>query len=157
EVARLVRASATLLREGNAALEAALGKSLSELRRASVGVRLPSLDEERLRHALKELLATELDAKAEIERRSFWRRLGQGRQLVFTVLMSVSLFGSVLPFTRKDILAWYILLPLFTTGFLLTFRTWRREDRERLERELERMQEQLKAQLLRRSGDALRE
>ncbi len=157
ELARATKSQAVLLREGAGALEAMLAKGLSGLRQASVSVRLPSFDEEHTRHALKELLQSELEAKAEIDQRSFWKRLAHGRQLVFTILMTISLFGGVLPagLGREQVLQYVV--PLFLLGVGMTVFTFRREDRERVDKELERMREQLRSQLQRRGSDALRE
>jgi hypothetical protein len=155
ELARATKRQAMLLREGAAALDAHLAVGLSELRQASVGLRLPSFDEQRTRAAVKELLRSDLEAKADIERRGFVKRLSHGRQLVFTLLMTVSLFGGVLPFGREQLLRFVV--PLFIGGVVMTVFTFRREDRERIDRELERMREQLKSQLARRGADGLRE
>ncbi len=157
ELARATRSAAVLLREGAGALEAKLAKSLGEVRRASVGVKLPSLDEDRVRHALKELLRSEIETKAEIDRRGGLKQLAHGRQLVLTLLMTVSLFGSVLPFDRATILSPPVMLPLFLGCVVMSVFTLRRSDRERMEKELERMRDQLHQQLVRRGNDALRE
>lgn len=155
ELARATKAQAVLLREGAGALEARLAQGLSGLRQASVSVRLPSFDEERTRHGIKELLQSDLEAKAEIDRRSFWKRLAHGRQLVFTILMTISLFGSVLPFGRDQVMQFVV--PLFVLGVVMTVFSFRREDRERVDKELERMREQLRNQLQQRGRDGLRE
>jgi len=155
ELTRAIKAQALLLREGARALDARLAEGLSEIRQATVGMRLPSFDEDRVCAAIKELLQSDLEAKAEIDRRGFLKRLSHGRQLVFTLLMSVSLFGSALPFGRDQLLKFVV--PLFVGGVVMTVFTWRREDRERVDRELERMREQLRGQLARRGADALRE
>ena len=155
ELARACKAQAGLLREGAAALEAQLSQSLTQLRGASVVVRLPGFDEDRVRHAIKELLQSDFEAKAEMERRGFWRRMAQGRQLVFTLLMTISLFGTVLPFDRQQVMRYVV--PLFLAGVGMTIFTFRREDKERVQRELERMRDQLSNQFQRRAGDGLRE
>jgi len=155
ELARACKAQAALLKEGCAALESQLSASLSQLRGASVVVRLPSLDEDRVRHAVKEMLQSNFEAKAEMERRGFWRRMAHGRQLVFTLLMVVSLFGTTLNLDRQQVMRY--VLPIFLVGVGMTVFTFRREDRERVTRELERMREQLSLQFQRRAIEGLRE
>jgi len=81
--------------------------------------------------------------------------MAQGRQLVFTLLMTISLFGTVLPFDRQQVMRYVV--PLFLAGVGMTIFTFRREDKERVQRELERMRDQLSNQFQRRAGDGLRE
>ena len=93
-----------------------------------------------------------------LPRRGFLHRLSEGRKSIFTVLMFTSLFGSFLGFNWRT---HPMLGGLFMLGFLCavawTYRSWKDEDRERLEEELEKAREQLRMEARRILGDVYRE
>jgi hypothetical protein len=96
--------------------------------------------------------------RGALPRRGFLQRLAEGRKSVFAVLMFVSLFGSFLGFNWRThpVLGW-----LFMAGFIAavgwTFRSWKDDERERIEEELEKAREQLATEARRLLGDVYRE
>ncbi|MFY9514046.1 MAG: hypothetical protein WAQ05_24040, partial [Rubrivivax sp.] len=108
--------------------------------------------------ALRDVAALDLKYRGELPRRGFLQRLGAGRQLVFGVLMVLSLIGSFLGFNvRQAALAGVFLLLLFAGGVAWTFHAWKREDALALSREIDKVREGVLADLERGAAEVSRE
>jgi hypothetical protein len=150
EVARTVAERARKLEHQAADL-------LGSLRGETATLTLPGLDAGALHRRLRDAFAVRLECRAELEKHSFLRRLAKGRQAIFTVLMTVSLFGGVLGVGRQDVTIPIIMLPLFVGGLVMTYFSFARQDRDRIRRELDRIRDQAHQQLQRQSADGMRD
>ena len=95
--------------------------------------------------------------KAELPRRTVMQRLMEGRRPIAIVLMSLSVFGSVVPMLRKSI--WFkVLLPvLFACGIIYAVRSSRNEDESARRRSSSRMREMLAGEIRRIVSEVQRE
>lgn len=143
--------------------------SLEELRRGAEdtlaaagatqgGLALIPPDNRALWEPLEEMLELDLKYRGEIPRRGFLERLGEGRRVVFVVLMVLSLAGSFVGFNlRQAAWAGVLFLILFIGSVLYTFRAWKRLEQEELRKEIERLRETLSMEINRMLNDILRE
>lgn len=96
--------------------------------------------------------------RGEIPKRGFLQRLGEGRRVVFLVLMIGSLFGGFMGFNiRRAAAMGPIFLVLFLGVFLYTYISWRKNERVVFDDELIRLRDILSSEFARLIGDALRE
>jgi hypothetical protein len=127
----------------------------------SMPLDLPPPDERPIREALHDVLQVQLRYRGEIPKRGFVQRLGEGRRMLFAVIMTVSLFGSLLTGGRnvRTVLFQFgvVFILLFISAVLWTFRSWKREDQERLNKEIDKIREQVHAEAMRLVRDGERE
>lgn len=147
-----------LLRDGLAsareALEAGLGQMGAQVR--SIAYAVP--DNQELWEPLSQMLEMEIRYRGELPRRTFIHRLGEGRRLVFLVLMTLSLVGSFVGLnTRKAAYLGVALLFLFVGAVIYTYFSWRKEEQANLAEEIQKAKEALKNELLRVVGEIQRE
>ncbi len=146
-----------LLRDGFELLNQRLSAKLSELRGAPVTLELPLPDEKSIWDVLRELIGVEIRYHGEMPKRGFFHRLGEGRQKVFMILMFFTLFGGVFGLSRTAKWVGWLMIGLFIGGVIYTFFSWRHEDREKMEKELERVKEALQDEVKRLFGETQRE
>jgi hypothetical protein len=104
------------------------------------------------------LIDPDIRYRGEIARRGFMQRLGEGRRLVFVGLMIVSLVGGFVGFNvRRAAWAGVACLVAFVGAVAYTYRSWRRDDRELVEREMEKVRAAVTTELARVATDVLRE
>lgn len=107
---------------------------------------------------IEEALHLQVRYRGEMRKRGFVQRLGEGRRLLFVVLMVLSLIGGFLGFNVRRMTG---LAPVFLLVFLgavgWTFYSWRKEDDINFDDELLRLRDVLSPELSRMLGDVLRE
>ncbi len=125
-------------------------------RTLSVPLEMP--DATALWEALRDSVQVSLRYRGEIPRRGFMQRLGAGRQMVFGVLMVLSLVGSFAGFNvRRMAFAGVFMLLLFIAAVVWTFHSWKAEDAAALTREMEKVREGVLADLERLGADVSRD
>lgn len=110
-------------------------------------------DERQLWSDLKEALGVELRYSGELRKRGFMQRLGEGRRSVFVILMSASLLGYLGLNVRDAAWVGWMMLPVFFGAIAWSYIAWRREDRERLDKEIEKVRGEVLQNARRQLGD----
>ncbi|MEL0036107.1 MAG: hypothetical protein VW882_06860, partial [Gammaproteobacteria bacterium] len=95
-------------------------------------------------HGLREHMDIKPRYSGERPVRGFFKRLGEGRKAVFMVLMSLSIFGTMAGFNYRDYaFVGFIFLLIFIFSFIYTFYSWRKEDEILLDKEVDKLRDQL--------------
>jgi hypothetical protein len=131
-------------------------RRLGERCRAGVSLDLASADEHEIWRSIEELVRVELRYRGERPKRGLLQRLSEGRRTAFMILMFCSLFGGFFSIRQSSIFP-FVMLGLFVAGFAHTYVSWKRQDRERIEKELERVKEGLSSELKRLIAEIERE
>jgi hypothetical protein len=117
-----------------------------------------AFDEELLWERLTRVISLEVRYKGEIPKRGMMARLAEGRRKVFMVLMSVSLMGGIFGgISRRGRMMGIMMLVFFVGAFAWTFISWRGEDADRLEQELQKARDALGSEMKRILREAQRE
>ena len=154
EVSRDVAAMA----EGLQALQKRLEPALEAAAGVPVRLGMATPDSAALWGEISDMVSVDVRYRGEMPRRGFFQRLGEGRKAVFAGLMVLSLLGSFAGFSWRGVgLLGVAFMVVFVAVVVLTYRTWQREDAERLDKELERVREQLLTECRRVAGDVQRE
>jgi hypothetical protein len=96
--------------------------------------------------------------RGERATRGFFKRLGEGRKSVFMILMTLSIFGSMVGFNYRDYsFMGVIFLTVFLLSFIYTFFAWKKEDKVAMEKEVEKLRDQLHTDFIRVIGEIERE
>ena len=115
-------------------------------------------DSREIWEALHEAVDVEVRYRGEIQKRGFLQRLGQGRQIVFSGLMILSLVGSFIGFNfRRAAIIGVVLLLVFIAAVVYTYRSWAREEEELIAKEMEKVGDAVSAELDRLAADIARE
>lgn len=148
-----------LIRTGTEACREALLAELAKATGSRHALAIAPADENAIWRSLREALALQLAYHGTLPKRGFWQRLGEGKQLMFTMLSLLGLGGMVFGFSRSEIAPLIAAgLPIvFFVGVGLTFWNWRQEDAARLGKELERIREQVSMEVKRLIGEIQRE
>ena len=115
--------------------------------RVPLGLRVP--DEAEIWDVITEMVNVEISYRGEMPKRGFLQRLVAGRRQVYMILMSVSMFGGAFGVSRTSPTIRNLFLVLFLCGVAYTFSSWKREDRERIEKELDRVKDSLSGEVRR--------
>ena len=110
----------------------------------------PYLDFHQAWREVGESIRLEIRYRGELPKRGLLNRLGEGRRLVFMVLMSISLIGSLAGFNWRGL--WFlgpIFLFIFIGSVVYTFSAWKKEDAARIGKELVRIREAVLADVAR--------
>lgn len=107
---------------------------------------------------IEEALHLQVRYRGEMRRRGFLQRLGEGRRVIFLVLMVLSLIGGFLGLNvRRTTFLAPVFLLLFIGAVAWTFYSWRKEEDVNFDDELLRLRDVLSPELSRMLGDVLRE
>lgn len=146
------------LRDGATALRQDLEKQLESGGIGPVSLAVSAPSESDIWPRLSEIVSVELRYRGEMPRRGLLQRLGEGRRMVFAVMMILSLMGSMIGFSWRGIgIIGTAFLLLFIGTVIYTYRTWKREDAEKLESELNRIRDQLQMECKKLAGEVQRE
>lgn len=107
---------------------------------------------------LREYMDIKPRYRGERPARGILKRLGEGRRSVFMVLMTLSIFGTMVGFNYRDYaFIGFIFLLIFVFSFAYTFYSWKRDDRLLLEKELDKLRDQLHTDFQRAINEIERE
>ncbi|WP_286272919.1 hypothetical protein [Thalassotalea hakodatensis] len=97
-------------------------------------------------HTAQYIFEFESDYSGELKKRGFLKRLSEGRRAVFSLLMVVSLGGTMFGLSnlRSNKLIGLALFLTFIFSVVFTYRSWRAEDKETEEKEIDRAKESIK-------------
>jgi len=133
-------------------------KILTEVGATTRSISMVPPDNRGLWEPLEEMLQLDIKYRGELPHRGFMQRLGEGRRVVFVVLMVLSLAGSFVGFNiRQAGYAGIVFLGLFIGTVIYTYRAWRTEEVETLSTEIDKVRDSVGAELLRVLNDILRE
>jgi hypothetical protein len=122
-------------------LQTELGQTLNKQLGYTPTLNLPALDHQTIWHDLEQVVAMEVRYQGEMPKRGFFDRLGAGRQALMALMMAGMVFGSLYPNARQALMIFGI--PLFLGGVLYSYFTFPKEERERLDKELKRVREEV--------------
>lgn len=146
------------LRDGLEALRGDLESGIDKALGQPVTLAVPPPAEAEIWSRMGELINVEIRYRGEMPKRGFLQRLGEGRRMVFAVMMILSLVGSMAGFTWRGLwIISVIFLLLFFGAVVFTYRSWKREDEEKFATELERVREQLSVECKRIAAEVQRE
>jgi len=145
-----------LVRDGLSALRERIGADLARTAGTGAAVDLVAPDEREIWNGVSEVVDLEVRYKGELPKRGFMQRLSEGRRPMYVLMMVVSMFGAPFGLTRGPGMA-FAFMGLFALGFFSTYRSWKKQEAERVEKELDRARDQLGSQIKRAVADALRE
>ena len=94
---------------------------------------------------IKEAIGLELRYQGELPKRGFLDRLSEGRKGAMMLLMSVMLLGYIGVDLKNSGWFGFILLPMFIGTVVYTYISFKKDDKHRLEKELNRVREELLA------------
>lgn len=118
-------------------------------------------DENAIWQMLRDAMALELKYRGEMPKRGILQRLGEGKKEVLGLLGIMSLIALLMGESRnawiKNALVQYALIAIFFIVIAYTFINWRKEDNARLEKELDRVRDQLSSEVKRLIGEIQRE
>ena len=136
------------LGEGLEALRERVESRLGDLSGVDVPLDVSTPDEATVWRSVEDFVRLELRYRGELPKRSFMQRLGEGRRVAFMVLIMFSLFGGAFSM-RQSALFPIAMLSLFVGGFAYTFVSWKRQDQDRIAKELTRVKDSLSTELKR--------
>lgn len=150
-----------IARDGLRAAQSQFEKMAEKAFGAALRIDFYPPDERAIREVMAEVLKVQVRYKGEMPKRGFMQRLAEGRRLLFAALMTLSLFIGLLSgnANARSMLAPFgvLFLFVFVGGVLWTYRSWKQEDAERLEKEVDKVKDQLRTEAQRLITDAQRE
>jgi hypothetical protein len=156
-----LRGNLITLRDGLQVAARSAQHRLQQLMNVSMPLDLQVPDEQPIREALRDFLNLELKYRGELPKRGFMQRLGEGRRMIFATMMTVTLFGGLMTGSTnvRGLIApfGFLFILLFVAVVLWTYRTWSREDGDRIGQEIGKIREQLQTEAMRLVRDAERE
>lgn len=146
-----------VIRDAMASLNKAIATSLDDVTGSSRLTSAAALDEDSIWNTLKELIVFESRYHGEMPVRTWMDRISQGRRPVFMIMMTASLVGAA--FGQRGGITWLapMLLLLFVGGVVWTFRSFREEREQKLDKELLRLRDSLAQDIKRLYEQVLRE
>lgn len=107
---------------------------------------------------LDDYLSFDIKYSGELPKRGFVSRLGEGRKYLYVLMMALSLGGTMLGFNWRAV-GYFgpIFLTVFIGAVIYTYSAWRREDEETIAKEIDKVRDQLSAEIKRALSDFLRE
>jgi len=107
---------------------------------------------------LKTLLDFKARYKGEMQQRGFLKRLGEGRRVVFMILMIFSIGGSMVGFNYREYsMIGVMFLLVFLGSSFYTFISWKKDEKFQLKKEIEKARDQIRMDVLRSITDVERE
>jgi hypothetical protein len=147
-----------LIRDSLEQLRQSTEQLLAETGATTRSLSLAAPDNCQLWEMLGETLQLEIRYKGELPRRGFWQRMAEGRRIVFIAMMLLSLVGGFAGFNVRQIGAFgFVFLALFIGGIIYTYSSWHKEEAEQLDKEIEKVRENLQTEFSRVLNDILRD
>ena len=138
-----VKRDADALNESLESLKRSVGNEFKSQTGVEPVLQFDQLDKKRLIEDLSSAVNLELRYQGEMPKRGFFQRLGEARRAAFVILMSVSLLAMMGINLRDNPLIGVIILFVFIGAFVYSYYGWKREDEERLEKEVTRVREEV--------------
>jgi hypothetical protein len=157
-VRRQIEEDCVLLRDGLDLTRRSVEQELSALNATNPGFPMAAPQAQEVWGHLENMLEVDLRYRGEMPKKGFLASLGEGRRVVFLILMIGTLIGGFLGFNLRDA-AWVgllLLLVFFITAAFAVF-GWRRDDAQLLDKEIFRIRDQLDATLERLTDGLMRE
>lgn len=146
------------LRQELDTLRASLNNQAQGLCESAPALPAASLQQDKLWEGVQDLFEVQLRYRGEMPRRGFWDRLKEGRQGAMSFMMIVGLgamaFGGNI---RQNPLFGITLLLIFLGTIVYTFFRWRKDDAERIDKELDRVRDGVSSEVQRLVNDVQRE
>ena len=153
----LFRAASKAAQDAVTALEADFFTRCKVLGFERLGYAPSQADSERAWGVIKGQLEVPVDFKFEQPKRGFLKRLSEGKQMLSTVMMALTLAGMMAGFQwRKSTEILYALPLVFIAGMVYSFYSWKQEDEEYISKELERIRESMTRDLSRTLSESER-
>jgi len=147
-----------MIRDGLSAYQEKLELALEEASGAPVSIDLRPVDERDVWQVIKEMLNVEIRYRGEMKKRGFMQRLGEGRKVMFMALMSASIFGTIFGSQMRGAKSFGLLLVLLFIGVVVySYFSWKKEDKDLVDKELDRVRDQLGSEVKRMLSDIQRE
>jgi hypothetical protein len=109
-----------------------------------------------MQQSLEEMIEVETRYRGELPKRGLMQRIMAGRRAAFMVVIMFSLFGGSYSLRRSPVFP-VLMGSLFAGGVAYTFVSWKRQEDERVEKELARLRDGLDLELRRMHGEVQRE
>jgi len=147
-----------MIRDGLSAYQEKLELALEDASGSPISIDLRPIDEREIWQVTKEMLNVEIRYRGEMKKRGFLQRLGEGRKVMFMALMSASIFGTMFGTNiRGAKLLGLLLVLLFIGAVVYSYFSWKKEDEALVEKELDRVRDQLGTEVKRMLSDIRRE
>ncbi|WP_226661485.1 hypothetical protein [Microbulbifer aggregans] len=139
-----------------------LHRSLTNEFKSQTGVEpslsMEQLDKSRLIDDLTRAVNLEMRYQGEMPKRGFFQRLSEARRAAFVIVMGVSLLSMMgLGNLREAPLLGIVVFMVFIGAFIFSYYGWKREDQERLEKEVTRVREEVLSNSRRILAELVRE
>lgn len=161
EIKNQYRDDMYVLNTGFSASRDVVKARLEAMMGAQVSIPQSPFDENAIWRLLRDAMALEISYRGEMPKRGILQRLSQGKQAITSVVGIVSLMammgGSTTSSLRTNPLVMPVLIIVFVIGVVYTFINWRAEDGARLEKEMDRVRDQLSSEIKRLIGEIQRE
>ncbi len=144
------------IRDGLAEIERETAAALDRAAGQPAHLVLPPPDGRELGSALEAQVEVESRFRSELPKRGFLQRVMEGRRAAFMVLILLSLFGGSLSL-RKAAFFPVAMGVLFVGGTAWTYVSWKRQEDDRIGKELDRLREGLEGELRKMHAEIQRE
>lgn len=152
-----LREDMVMIRDGVSLIQNQIEDQLSNFRGAAVSLDLPLPEEDKIRQSVSESVDVTIKYRGELPKRGLAQRLSEGRRPAFMILMGISMFGGIFGVNRGAMWISGLMLCLFIGGFIYTFISWKKEDADRIEKELDRIKDTLSGDVKRLINEVQRE
>lgn len=126
-----------------------------------VAVRLsaPALNDNQIWRSIEDQLNVRLRYRGEMPKRGFFDRLREGRQGAMSFMMMIGMIGMIFGSTalRQHPLVGLILFCVFVGSIIYSFANWKKDDAERIEKELEKLRDGVVSEVQRLTAELQRE
>lgn len=153
---RQISQEVSALADGLGLLSEQLTSSMQTLGAGTTTLELAVADEGEMFRRVRDLVQLELRYRGEMPKRGLFARLGEGRRAMYGV-MSLAFFGSALGISRRSPMMLGAMLAVFIGAFAYTFVSFKRQDRSRRSKEVDKVQSALRSSASRVLSEAERE
>lgn len=135
-----------------------LENRIGSLAGESVALPKARIPEDEIWQAAEEMLTVQLRYRGELPKRGFWARLREGRQGAMGFMMMIGIFAMAFGGNiRQNPLFGLLLLLIFVGTVIYTFIGWKKDDADRIAKELDRVRDGVSSELYRRLGEIQRD
>jgi uncharacterized membrane-anchored protein YhcB (DUF1043 family) len=164
EIKNQYRDDMYVLNTGFSASRDAVKSRLEAMMGAQVSIPQIPFDENAIWKLLRDAMALEISYRGEMPKRGILQRLGQGKQAMMSVMGIVMLAGGLWAkiygekiIEKYGVIIAILFIVVFIVSVIFTFKNWKMEDEARLEKEMDRIRDQLSSEIKRLIGEIQRE